>query len=80
MNYFIDLLEDLRFFIGSFFFIIGALLVIKGIVDPISTEGFDLNLITGVCFFAFSCVLLALAILQTNRMRQTKGQKIGGRR
>lgn len=55
------LLEDLRFFIGSFFLVVGLALVGKGLVTPILMDGYNLNLIAGAVFLLFSCPALLLA-------------------
>ena len=56
------LLEDLRFFIGLFFLIVGAILIGQGFINPSVTEGLDLNLATGSCLLLFSAIILSLAI------------------
>jgi len=56
------LTEDLRFFIGAFFLIVGALLCFEGIRNAVLVEGCNLNLYTGLVFIAFSAVALTLSI------------------
>jgi hypothetical protein len=56
------LLEDLRFFIGTFFLIIGVLLVIEGLRVGTLVEGYNLNLWTGIVFILFSSVALVLSV------------------
>jgi hypothetical protein len=58
------LLEDLRFFIGAFFLIIGFILLTTGIFSPSYVEGFNLNLITGIVFLIFAMLALALSIFE----------------
>ncbi len=57
----IKLLDDLRFFIGAFFLIIGGLLTIEGLQSHVLVEGYNLNLITGVTFVVFAFLALFLA-------------------
>ena len=47
-------MQDLRFFIGSFFFLVGAVLVFQGLLSPALVEGINLNLYTGLGFVIFS--------------------------
>ena len=56
-----DLIEDLRIFIGAFFFILGGILIVMGYSSPSLVEGFNLNLICGWIFLAFALVALTLA-------------------
>ena len=56
------LTEDLRFFIGSFFLMVGVLLSFQGWREPTLIEGYNLNLITGAAFVVFSVIALALAV------------------
>lgn len=55
------LLEDLRFFIGAFFVIVGLLLAVAGLVQPEITAGVNLNLVVGITFVVFGGGALALA-------------------
>jgi Kef-type K+ transport system membrane component KefB len=57
------LFEDLRFFIGAFFLIVGAMLMIQGLVNPVEIAGLNPNLISGVCFFIFGALAMTLACL-----------------
>ena len=57
----IRLLEDLRFFIGAFFAIVGLLLSVAGLVQPEITAGVNLNFVVGVTFIIFGGGALALA-------------------
>ena len=52
-------LQDLRFFIGAFFLIVGLLLVAQGFFAPQLTEGVNLNLYAGLGFVLFSSAALA---------------------
>ena len=63
------LLEDLRFFIGLFFSIIGILLIGESFYHPTSVEGFNLNLITGCVFASFGLIalLISLRAFRSNR-------------
>jgi len=56
------LTEDLRFFIGSFFLAVGALLTLQGLRAPVLVEGYNLNLLTGTVFVAFSLIALTMAV------------------
>ena len=47
-------LQDLRFFIGAFFFIVGVILTLQGLIDPTPVEGVNLNLYAGMGFVLFS--------------------------
>ena len=55
--------EDLRFFIGTFFAIIGAILLFQGVVHPTQVEGLNLNLICGISFLIFAAGALLLSVL-----------------
>ncbi len=61
------LFEDLRAFIGAFFLIVGIILTITGIVHPEFVEGYNLNLITGICFLIFASLALMLAVYEKNK-------------
>jgi uncharacterized membrane protein HdeD (DUF308 family) len=63
----LKLIEDLRFFIGAFFLIIGALLVFQSFANPGLVEGYNLNLITGISFLAFALAALALAFIAVRK-------------
>ena len=67
------LLEDLRFFIGLFFLIVGAILIGQGFINPSVTEGLDLNLATGSCLLLFSAIILSLAIWHRHGERHFPG-------
>ena len=54
------LIEDLRFFIGVFFLMIGLLLVGESFMVPSMVEGINVNLWVGLSFLAFSVSSLAL--------------------
>ena len=56
------LIEDLRFFIGAFFMIVGGLLVVQG---AIGSE--RINWITGLVFMALSATPLVLAVRAARR-------------
>jgi hypothetical protein len=58
----IRLLEDLRFFIGAFFLLVGFLLTAAGLISPVVTAGQNLNLLVGVTFVVFGAGALALAL------------------
>jgi hypothetical protein len=58
-----NMFEDLRFFIGTFFAIIGAILLFQGVVHPTQVEGLNLNLICGVSFLVFAGGALGLSVL-----------------
>jgi hypothetical protein len=47
-------MHDLRFFIGAFFLIVGAILSLQGLLDPTPVEGVNLNLYAGLGFILFS--------------------------
>lgn len=64
------LLEDLRFFIGAFFVIVGVLLVGQGLINPLDTAGVNLNLIVGICFFIFGSGALAMAVTSARSQRR----------
>jgi hypothetical protein len=55
------LMEDLRFFIGAFFLIVGALLTLQGLFGTQVGE-VNLNLITGIGFIVFALVPLTMAL------------------
>ena len=55
------LLEDLRFFIGAFFALIGVILVIAGSINPVDTAGYNMNVVVGIVFTVFGAGALALA-------------------
>jgi hypothetical protein len=63
----IRLTEDLRFFIGAFFLIVGAFLTFEGLRSGTLVEGFNLNLITGIGFVGFSLIALGLAARANRR-------------
>lgn len=63
------LLEDLLFFIGAFFLIIGSLLVFAGLSNPEITEGYNLNLWTGGIFLVFAVTITTLSIRNLKRSR-----------
>lgn len=65
-------LEDLRFFIGSFFLILGVVLLSQAFINPVLTDGYNLNLITGICFVIFSFGALALS---WREVRQVSAKK-----
>ena len=58
-----NMFEDLRFFIGTFFAIIGAILLFQGVVHPTEVEGMNLNLICGVSFLVFAAGALGLSVM-----------------
>ncbi len=58
----IRLLEDLRFFIGAFFLIVGFLLTGAGLLQPQMTAGIELNLFVGLAFLAFGTGAMAMAL------------------
>ena len=58
----IRLTEDLRFFIGTFFLIIGVFLTFEGLRSGTLVEGVNINLITGIGFVGFSLIALGLAV------------------
>lgn len=58
------LMEDLRFFIGAFFALVGVILVVEGIRSGVLVEGYNLNLITGMVFTFFGGAALYLSICQ----------------
>ena len=67
-----DLFEDLRFFIGAFFFIVGAILLVHSIVEPSLVENVDLNFYAGSFFLLFSIgafVLTAIGWTDKRRAR-----------
>ena len=54
------LIEDLRFFIGVFFLMIGVLLIGESLLVPSMVEGINVNLWVGLSFLGFSLLSLAL--------------------
>ena len=58
------LFEDLRFFIGAFFLIVGVLLTGQGLFGETGEQGNQLNLLTGLAFILFSGFALMLALKQ----------------
>lgn len=52
--------EDLRFAIGSFFFIIGSLLLVAGVFKGDADDS-SMNLWTGIGFVAFAVLALFLS-------------------
>jgi tellurite resistance protein TehA-like permease len=58
----IRLLEDLRFFIGTFFVLVGALLTGAGVLTPVETAGQNLNLIVGIAFLIFGAFALIMSV------------------
>lgn len=56
------LTEDLRFFIGAFFFIVGGILCAEGLRVGTLVEGYNLNLWTGSVFLIFAIVVLAMSL------------------
>ena len=61
-------LDDLRFIIGIFFAIVGAILLATGFLDGSqSTEGTHLNLVSGGVMFALAALMLALSIGSASR-------------
>jgi hypothetical protein len=60
------LLEDLRFFIGAFFFVVGVLLTLQGFLAA-PTEGYNLNLSTGAAFVIFALFPLTMAFRALSR-------------
>ena len=61
------LLEDLQFFIGAFFIIVGAILFFEGITSPVYTSGFNLNAIVGAIFLALSIIPTWISIRRALR-------------
>jgi protein-S-isoprenylcysteine O-methyltransferase Ste14 len=61
------LFEDLRAFIGAFFLLVGIILTITGLVHPEFVEGYNLNLITGLCFLVFASLALLMAMHEKNK-------------
>ena len=64
-NWMIRLLSDLRAIIGLFFFIVGSVLVLMGLIfpdhhAPMSTAA--VNIWVGLLFLAFGGVMLCLAL------------------
>ena len=57
-----NLLEDLKFFIGTFFVIVGVLLLIEGLTNPVLSAGYNLNLIAGTSFLIFALVPLWISV------------------
>ena len=51
-------IHDLRFFIGAFFLLVGALLIGQGALSPSLTDGVNLNLYSGIGFLTFSSIAL----------------------
>jgi hypothetical protein len=64
------LVDDLRFFIGAFFLIVGVLLVLQGALAaaPAGQE-YNLNLMTGAAFVIFAVLALYLSIRAGGRDR-----------
>lgn len=60
-------LEDLRFFIGTFFVIVGGILAVAGLLRPELTEGVNLNLSVGLAFGLFGLGALAIAYRAVRR-------------
>lgn len=60
------LIEDLRFFIGAFFLIVGVLLLLQGLLVTGAAPGPNLNLLTGIAFTLFASGSLYLS-LRANR-------------
>ena len=58
-----ELLEDLRFFIGLFFLIVGVILIAQGLLHPVETAGVNLNLNVGLGFLSFSFVALLMVFI-----------------
>jgi energy-converting hydrogenase Eha subunit E len=58
----IRLLEDLRFFIGTFFVLVGVLLTAAGLFDPVMTAGLNMNLTVGLVFLVFGALALWMAV------------------
>lgn len=57
----LKLCEDLRFFIGAFFMIIGTLLLLQGWLAPILIADLNPNLISGAVFLVFGTCAMAMA-------------------
>lgn len=66
----IQLFEDLRFFIGAFFLIVGAILTGAGLVNPTEIAGVNLNLLVGVCFIIFGAGALVMAVLFVRSLKR----------
>ena len=58
-----ELLEDLRFFIGLFFLIVGAILIAQGLIHPVETAGVNLNFDVGLGFLVFSFFALLMVFI-----------------
>ena len=56
------LFNDLRFFIGLFFLLIGLILIAVGTIEPSLQAGVNLDLMTGFGFVIFSAIALTLAV------------------
>ena len=65
------ILEDLRFFIGFFFLIVGGLLTFDGAVNGVLIEGYNINLVTGLSFLVFSLITLGLAVRSLKHTART---------
>jgi hypothetical protein len=65
-----QLIEDLRFFIGAFFLVVGVLLTGAGLLHPEEVAGVNLNLIVGISFLIFGALSLSLALLSTRRPKR----------
>ena len=61
------MIEDLRFFIGSFFFILGVILIVAGLSHAPSQPTPNLNLFTGAAFVVFAIAMLLLAFRGRNQ-------------
>jgi hypothetical protein len=61
------LIEDLRFFIGSFFLIVSGILLFEGITVGTLTEGYNLNLFAGSIFLIFALGTLSLSLYSVRR-------------
>ena len=67
-----ELLEDLRFFIGLFFFIVSGILLAQGYLHPLETAGVNLNVDVGFGFLVFSLILLLMVYMGFRKRASTR--------